>query len=37
MTLDRIIEAQVEVARKGMSMADLFEEVWQDCASRRKP
>lgn len=35
MTPERIIEVKVEAARKGMSVADLFEAIWKDYVSKR--
>jgi hypothetical protein len=37
MTPERMVEVKVEAARKGMSVADLFEAIWKDYVSRRKP
>ncbi|WP_198382989.1 hypothetical protein [Roseomonas sp. KE2513] len=35
MTTERIIEVKVEAARKGMSVADLFEVIWKGYMSKR--
>lgn len=36
MTPDRMIEVKVEAARRGMSVAALFEDLWKDYVSRRQ-
>ena len=36
MTPERMLEVKVEAARKGMSVADLFEAIWKDSVSRRE-
>jgi hypothetical protein len=37
MTPDRMIEVKVEAARRGMSVATLFEDLWARYVSMRKP
>lgn len=37
MTPELMVEVKVEAARKGMSVADLFESIWKDYVSRREP
>ena len=37
MTPELMVEVKVEAARKGMSVADLFEAIWTDYVSKRDP
>lgn len=34
-TQERMIEMKIEAARRGMSVADLFEGIWTDYVARR--